>query len=828
MGYQITCEKRHKKDTVFSFCLIEILKKYVGCSVMSIYGILLKNARTYLPLLLLTATYFTMAGIYPARRFLLEYAFVFKGVFLTLCLLAAGRCLNAVHRTSKVFNGLIIWFGLAMTASVFTSHYPVRAGSECDILLASFAFSYLFWTYNGVSTKNKMRLLGIGMLLFLHFSVCLCLACNQVREGFVYPWKLLFRDYFFNLDSVFRFLFISHKHVRCPLDYSNYMGYLGGLVLPFFIALICAERRKRLKTLWFLGFFYAFAVIFFSKSRMAWGLSALIVIGWLLCGLKRLQLARIWKISIATVFCIGCCTAAWKTERIQSRFKYILKGDFKGFVSARSYLAQDGWKLIQQKPLFGHGITTIPMHYLEARPEAVFHLWQLHVAPLQFLFEFGWFGGIPFGCLLLIIVLKAVKQLRSRSLAREQKVYLFGYLMSILLYLLFNSEDSWECFALSGWIALMLGALVCLGTAPGEARISRKTPLLTGIIVTVPAVCIGCSACDLKGRWFFQKFVQQACAGDINCETALQRAIEADPHNIYYYNHGGYWNVCCGFPKSEPHMRRALEYCEHSLKINPNQPDILENCGALYATLGDIPKAVDYYLKAILCLPYHTFAWVQLLEMLRRYGTEELYDEWLATATFAMPRAVFSQPQLLRDLQNRPSIQKRCIEIFDQQEARYSSTLTEEPKWQLEKYLRCRLFFNEERNLPKLDPKFLPVFEQLKADNRWDVFLEKAKEAPRMTGRYLVYLKEDSSERIRCHGGAAPDMKIATFCSISEPRLCDIYWTQTEKVLKRLEKQNALAFFTANGIASYVPKYAKDVLKPLIEKTRRTFDQSPE
>ena len=271
-------------------------------------------------------------------------------------------------------------------------------------------------------------------------------------------------------------------------------------------------------------------------------------------------------------------------------------------------------------------------------------------------------------------------------------------------------------------------------------------------------------------------------------------------------------------------MRRAIEYYEHSLKINPNQPDILESCGALHATLGNISKATDCYTKAILCLPHHTFAWVQLLEMLRQHGTEELYDEWLAAATFAMPRAVFSQPQLLTDLQNRPSVQKRCIEIFDQQEARYGSTLTEDPKWQLEKYLRCRLFFNEERDLPKLDSKFLPVFERLKADTRWDVFMGEAKEAPRMTGRYLVYLKEDSSERIRCHGGATPDIKIATVCPISEPRLCDIHWTQTKKVFKKLKKQNALAFFTSSGIANFVPKYARDVLNPLIERTRQAFE----
>ena len=98
---------------------------------MSIYGIFLKNARTYIPPVLLTVAYLVMSGIYPTRRFLIEYAFVFKGVFLTLCLLAAGRCLNAMHRTSKVFNGLIIWFGLAMIASVFTSHYYKSLSCSC-------------------------------------------------------------------------------------------------------------------------------------------------------------------------------------------------------------------------------------------------------------------------------------------------------------------------------------------------------------------------------------------------------------------------------------------------------------------------------------------------------------------------------------------------------------------------------------------------------------------------------------------------------------------------------------------------------------------------
>ena len=138
--------------------------------------------------------------------------------------------------------------------------------------------------------------------------------------------------------------------------------------------------------------------------------------------------------------------------------------------------------------------------------------------------------------------------------------------------------------------------------------------------------------------------------------------------------------------------------------------------------------------------------------------------------------------------------------------------------------MRCRLLFNEERDLPKFESRFLPVFERLKADNRWDVFLQKAKEAPLMTNRYSVYLKEESSERVRCHGGAAPDIKIATICPISELRLCDIYINDTKKALKKLKKQNALAFFTANGIANYVPKYAKDVLKPLIETTRQVFE----
>ena len=97
-----------------------------------------------------------------------------------------------------------------------------------------------------------------------------------------------------------------------------------------------------------------------------------------------------------------------------------------------------------------------------------------------------------------------------------------------------------------------------------------------------------------------------------------------------------------------------------------------------------------------------------------------------------------------------------------------------------------------------------------------------------MTNHYSVFLKEDSGERIRCHGDATPDIKIATVCPISEPRFCDLVLDNTKKVFKRLNKQNALAFFTANGIANFVPKYARDVLNPLIERTRQAFEQSPE
>ena len=781
-----------------------------------------------MPLWLLTALYFILAGIYPARRFLLEYAFAFKGIFLSLCVLAVWRHWGNVHRTSKTFNALLVGFGSAMIASVFVSHYPVRAGSECDMLLASFAFSYLFWTYDDVSIKHKIRLLGAWTLVFLHFSACLCLACDQVRQGFIYPWKVLFRDFFFNLDSVFRFLCVSYKRVRCPLDYSNYMGYFGGLVLPFFISLLCAERRKRLKTLWFLGVFYAAAVVFASKSRAAWLLSAFVGVCWLLWGLKRLRLNHIWKISILALFGVIFCTVAWKSERIKNKIQYLAKGDFKSFVGDRSYLAQDGWKLVQKKPFFGYGITTIPMYYLEAKPEAVHHCWQLHVAPLQFLFEFGLFGGIAFGGLLLLIVWQSVKNLCNRLLSREQRFYGFGCLTSVVFYLLFNSEDSWCCFALSAWIALMLGGCMFFGTEIEKARVPRKTPVVSGMFAAVLAVCIGCGICDMKGRWFFQKFVRRACAGDVDCELDLQRAIEADPHNLYYYNHGGYWNICCGFPQSEPHVRRALTYYERSLNINPNQPEILESYGALCAALGNIPQAVDYYTKAIHCLPCHTFAWIQLLEILRQHGTRDLYDEWLATATFAMPRAVFSQPQLLNDLRARSSVQHRCMGLFEQQEMNIGSTLAENPQWQIEKYLRCRLFFNKERDLPKLNPTFLPVFERLKADNRWEVFLQTAEEEPLMKNRYGVHLQEGNTDRIRSHGGAAPDMEIATICPISRPKLGEISFKETKKCLKELDREKKLAFFTANGIENYTPKYARELLRPLVEKTLERFKSSLE
>lgn len=105
------------------------------------------------------------------------------------------------------------------------------------------------------------------------------------------------------------------------------------------------------------------------------------------------------------------------------RFEIVIKE----FLGDRYYLAQSGFALVKDKPLWGHGITTTPLHYLDT---VLHHCWQLHVAPIQFLVEFGWIGGILYFCLLLYVLYCGISVLRNKVIPTHYRQLTLGCFIS--------------------------------------------------------------------------------------------------------------------------------------------------------------------------------------------------------------------------------------------------------------------------------------------------------------------------------------------------------------------------------------------------------------
>ncbi len=747
----------------------------------------------YKSLWLLIFGYDLIAGIYVWRRFEATYDLIFKAFYTTVCALGLWKFLKHFQGSSRWRNCWIGLFAIAVLGSVFTSRYPVRASSELDILLASFAMSYLFWTNPIASWEWKLRALGVGIFFFLHFSIGMCCACYYSDQWRSYPWATFFRDFCFSPAMVASLCKIPMNWVSTPLNYSNYQGYFGALTLPFFFGLLAAERRFLRKIVWILGAVYAGTIVFVSSGRMAWMVTGCTLFVWcayVLC--KNFYRKRWTTLILFMVVFFGiyrCCCSIPRVKISISTIKHR-----RNFHEARFVLAQDGWKIVQSKPWLGHGITTTPLHYLESQPEEVYHFWQLHVAPVQFLIEFGWVGGVAFFAILGTVFYGSCRLLRSASFSRQQKCLIFGCFTSFLAYLSTNSEDTFEAWALAGWVGWIIGFLWFLSDVRKRSQeCLQQATILKYLVSAVAIVCGYGSICECKGRCAFDRFVQKTDAGDKSAEVDLQRALRADPKQIFYWNHGGYAKTREAFPYSKEGMQHALSYYETSLQINPHQVDILETCGALYATIGNILKAVRYYTQAVLCVPYHTFAYAQLLELLRIYGSTALYQEWVAQTAYAMPMVIFSQKGLLLMFQNHPELRRAVMELFQQTEHNHPE-LVESRSWNQKKNRWC-------------DENFC---------GSWNYWMQNLNQGTLLYPFYQLDLRQYSTDALRWHGGAAPTFQIATLVPINH-------------CLRSLSRQNS--FFVPKSLEMEVEmqfhpgcKYARELLEPLIKKTLAAFE----
>jgi len=746
--------------------------------------------------------FFVVSSIAPTRRFAFEYIWIFKSFYLSLAGVALWKlCFEKLH-LSKWLSGSLLVFGLALIGSVLNSNYTVRAGSELDILLAACALSFLYWTLKENSPLKRIQYLGYAVVLFLHFAVCLMLACHQLNCGHTYPFSYLLTHYFFNITTLLQFIQLPKLTIAHPFSYINYVGLFAALVLPFLAGLVLSEKSKLKRAFWILGSLYAGVLLVASKCRGAYlSFGCVLGVSFILFLRAKIKLSQklrwIIGISALSLFCIVC----YKTPKLQSIITRLASGDIKGFASTRWYSAQDGFKIFAQKPIFGHGITTTPLHYLESYPDVVHHCWQLHVPLVQFLIEFGLIGGLSFLSIISFILYAGIKALKSSKLPKEYQYPLLGCLLSCVAYLAFVSEASWDMFVISSFMCLVAGFIVLLYIRYCDFQPTQSVTYwgLRGVYALVFISLIITSVQDVLGRYYFREFLIKAQKPSFECVKSLEKALRYDPHNLYYLNHGGYYFSCKGFLKSKELMQESANYYERSLQVNAHQPEVLESLGALHISLKNTAQAIRYFCEAIDILPHHSFAYVQLLDVLKHLKQKNLYDEWFALTTFINPKITFSQPELLDYLLDHPFVQQKCLAYFSYVENHFDPTLKQNDSWILEQKFRKRLFGMSVGKLNLKNKNYFKQSNYLYATNSKTLFDTIASQ-PKRIRHYYVPLDQHSSPQILLHGNGGPPLLITTLKSICLPKKDLPIWI--------------------NGCGM---KHSRELLQPLIQKTQEVF-----
>ena len=374
-----------------------------------------------------------------------------------------------------------------------------------------------------------------------------------------------------------------------------------------------------------------------------------------------------------------------------------------------------------------------------------------------------------------------------------------GYFFSFIGYLLFLSESSWDIFAISCFICLMAGIILSIyhNFYQKSIEVCKYGFIYKLAIPIVFIVCLIFSTKDIQGRYYFNEFLEHLTpATEQQAFNALKKALQQDPCNLHYLNQAGYYLARKGYCRNKRTAARAVYFYESSIAINPNQLEILESLGALHIYLGNACRGVGYFCDTIACLPGNTATYIQLLDALKHFNQPELYNQWLGLFTFLRADIVFSQPGLVKELSENTQAKNICLNYYNEIEKRYPNEIRSD-WWKFESYCREALFRNNFHNLDLKDYNFLKNTNWIKALN-WNVLYHFAKNQPKQSRFYYMYLDQHSNMNVLLHGGRGARIMIATQAPVFKPYDSNVC---------------AIIFSVGN-------KHPRELVEPLIQKTK--------
>ena len=577
--------------------------------------------------------------------------------------------------STNSLNFLILLFILIATLSIFiTNSFWVT--SKIFLNLLSFCLIY-FLIINNIKNKNSLY-----FCLIVFFSAASLISIYLLIQ-------------YYGLDP-----FLSDtERLTSTLGNRNYVsGYLA-LIFPIAFSFFLTETKKRKKFFYVAVLLITYTAIIICHTRAIWAalFFSLLLFGYLLTYFKInniLKDNKKWLVILFSLFLL--ITLIYSTDNplnrssITAAERAVSAFDMQeSSLRARFLIWHSTIDMIKDRPLFGSGLGTFPLHYLnyqadflQNNPDYLQFLGkaaEAHNEYLQIWAEMGIIGLLSF--LLIIITfyrnnLNSIKKIKTI----EGKIIIIGLISGVTVTLVhsifsfpFHIPAVGAAFCSIIGITIASENIFCNKSREVKIIDCKKIPFFseknkkgykwiraTLIIIVLILMTLVINTFVLKPyraelylyqgrRWLIDKDYDNAL-------PVISFARELDPHNgrvlhalgaTYYnlrkYNQGIYYLqearkymidintfYILGLSYSELNMfKEAEEEFKQAIYLNPKFTEGYHYLGLLYFQKRDYSKAIEQWNKILEIEPDFSNKYIVLYNLGMVYEKKEMTDKSL-------------------------------------------------------------------------------------------------------------------------------------------------------------------------------------------------------
>jgi O-antigen ligase len=537
-------------------------------------------------------------------------------------------------------------------------HWPV---------LAFIVYALIRYFGSPVEYDARVELLQIGLYALVYFVACQfyrpvdrTIILVTVMSLVVIESLFALLQFSLKIDRVAPFSWIPLDWVRpelyrgrgggtyiCPNNLAGFLELALGLVLARGILLHRAKGSVEAFTVRRLFILYvalmAVVGIAVSLSRGGWGATLAGLLALALWGDWRER--RMWiRIGAVGAMVILLGFAAWKLApaRILSTFTG-KTGTEIGLrdptLNIRTHLWTGTLTLIREQPLLGHGIGSWQWLYPKHKhPVVVTHTEYTHNDYLNLASDYGFIGVVLLLCVFAGFFWQAARTSDPR-IPSDERSFAVGSVVgvvAVLFHAIFDFNSHIPANAL--FLAVILG---CTAAIEDPDRRFARAPLPNWARLSLGVGVL--IVCGILG-WSFAHTALGARYTRIGTENhiqvfepelaraRLQKAIAFDPRSAKPYaeladSYRIYAEQRLG-PEKKPDRqalaRRAVEFFEGSLQLNPFNTIVLLKAARSYELAGDEDRALKTLLRALDNEPEAALVHIKLGQFYRDRGKDDL------------------------------------------------------------------------------------------------------------------------------------------------------------------------------------------------------------